>query len=463
MRTAFTDRARQVVLLAPEEAKRLGADRVSTAHLLLALARIPDSRAAQVLSRLGVSLEGVRAAAEGGQDGPAEDRVEAPQLTSQGKRAVMGVYEESRGLGHSYIGTEHLLLALMRDPQSQAGSILSRLGLSVEHVEREIQNLAAAAQSKRAEEGAEGRPLLGVAAALLPFEEGGRIAEEAFAAHLRATHAAGLVNAVNMDTGYVNYLAEEEIERVLRIARAAVGPEAPLIAGCYVERYTDAGEGYAKEVQRAARHGATPILFPTSLLHGAPPKEKIKPYAQAAALMDACYAFELSPRFAPNGELYEDEFFERLMDVPQIKGMKHSSLDRELELRRLEQRDKHRPEFHIFTGNDLAIDMVEHGSDYLLGLATFCPEKFAERDRLLPSRDSGYKELTSALQHLGNVAFREPIPAYKHSAAHFLHMAGRIPTSEPHRECQRRPEWEPEILADCARRLGITVDARSPR
>ena len=77
------------------------------------------------------------------------------------------------------------------------------------------------------------------------------------------------------------------------------------------------------------------------------------------------------------------------MDIPEIKGMKHSSLDRLVELERLELRDVHRPEFRIYTGNDLGINMIEYGSDYLLGLATFAPEKFAERDRLWAAGDSG--------------------------------------------------------------------------
>jgi hypothetical protein len=62
--------------------------------------------------------------------------------------------------------------------------------------------------------------------------------------------------------------------------------------------------------------------------------------------------------------------------------MKHSSLDRLIELDRLALRDLHRPDFRIYTGNDLGINMIEYGSDYLLGLASFTPEKFAERDRL---------------------------------------------------------------------------------
>ncbi len=73
-----------------------------------------------------------------------------------------------------------------------------------------------------------------------------------------------------------------------------------------------------------------------------------------------------------------EETFRRLLDIPEMKGIKHSSLDRLIELKRLALRDAHRPDFRIYTGNDLGINMIEYGSDYLLGLATFAPEKFAE-------------------------------------------------------------------------------------
>jgi 4-hydroxy-tetrahydrodipicolinate synthase len=98
--------------------------------------------------------------------------------------------------------------------------------------------------------------------------------------------------------------------------------------------------------------------------------------------------------------------------------------------------------------------MIEYGSDYLLGLASFAPEKFAERDRLWAESDPGYYALADALQYLGNVAFREPVPAYKHSAAVFLHLTGRIPTDKVHARNPKRPAWEVDVLRDCARRLG---------
>lgn len=88
--------------------------------------------------------------------------------------------------------------------------------------------------------------------------------------------------------------------------------------------------------------------------------------------------------------------------------MKHSSLDRVMELERLALRDEYGPDFTIYIGNDLGIDMIEYGSDYLLGLAAFAPEKFAERDRLWESGDPAYYGLSDALQYLGNVRVSRP-------------------------------------------------------
>jgi len=143
------------------------------------------------------------------------------------------------------------------------------------------------------------------------------------------------------------------------------------------------------------------------------------------------------------------------MEITALTGLKHSSLDRMKELERLALRDEVRPEFTIYTGNDLAIDMIEYGSDYLLGLATFAPEKFAERDRLWETGDPAYYTLSDALQHLGCVAFRPPVPAYKHSAAIFLNLTGRIPSNKPHAKNATRPAWEQELMRECAQRLKV--------
>jgi dihydrodipicolinate synthase/N-acetylneuraminate lyase len=299
------------------------------------------------------------------------------------------------------------------------------------------------------------RKVQGIAAALLPFESNGRIAVEAFQQHLSATHRAGLMNAVNMDTGYVNYLNDEEKQDVLRWTREALGDDVPFVAGAYIRNQTgDVVSLYRQQIEPIVRAGGTPILFQTARLHGKSAKEKAAVYRAVSQGFPSVLAFELGTMFASNGEIFEEETIRRLMDIPEIKGMKHSSLDRLIELDRLALRDAHRPDFRIYTGNDLGINMIEYGSDYLLGLASFAPEKFAERDRLWEAGDPAYYELSDALQYLGNVAFRSPVPAYKHSAAVFLQLTGRIPTDLVHPNNPRRPAWESEILQDCAHRLG---------
>jgi len=304
------------------------------------------------------------------------------------------------------------------------------------------------------------RKVKGIAAALLPFEADGRIAVEAFQNHLRATHRDGLMNDVNMDTGYVNYLSQSEKLDVLRWTREALGNDVPFVGGAYIEGQPgDTVALYRNQVDPIVAHGGIPILFQTSRLHGKSSAEKAAVYAAVCRGYPHVLAFELGQMFAPNGEIFDDQMVRRLMDIPEIKGMKHSSLDRLVELERLALRDAHRPDFRIYTGNDLGIDMIEYGSDYLLGLATFAPEKFAERDRLWEAGDPGYFALSDALQYLGNVAFRSPVPAYKHSAAVFLHLTGRIPSALTHPKNTKRPEWEAEVLRDCARRLGLPLPA----
>jgi dihydrodipicolinate synthase/N-acetylneuraminate lyase len=300
------------------------------------------------------------------------------------------------------------------------------------------------------------RKVQGIAAALLPYESERKIAVDAFQKHLLATHRAGLMNAVNMDTGYVNYLGESEKLDVLRWTVEALGQDVPFVAGAYIENQTgDIVTLYRQQMDAIVQAGGIPILFQTARAQGRSSQEKAAVYQSVCHGYPHVLTFELGKMFAPNGEIFDEETVRRLMDIPEIKGMKHSSLDRLIELQRLALRDAHRPDFRIYTGNDLGINMIEYGSDYLLGLASFAPEKFAERDRLWETGDPAYYALSDALQYLGNVAFRSPVPAYKHSAAVFLHLTGRIPTGLIHPKNPKRPAWEAEILQDCAQRLGL--------
>src|SRR5438045_2283289 len=130
----FTERARKVLQLAQEEAKRFNHNYIGTEHILLGLVREGDGVAARVLNNLGLDLHKVGSAVEF-----VIGRGERPEmgeigLTPRAKRVIELAVEEARRLNHHYIGTEHLLLGLLREGEGIAAGILEGLGLSLEQV-----------------------------------------------------------------------------------------------------------------------------------------------------------------------------------------------------------------------------------------------------------------------------------------------------------------------------------------
>ena len=116
-------------------------------------------------------------------------------------------------------------------------------------------------------------------------------------------------------------------------------------------------------------------------------------------------------------------------------------------------RDEVRPDFMVLTGNDLAIDMVMWGSDYLLGLSTFAPAEFALRDRLWSAGDPAFYELNDVLQYLGQFAFRPPVPGYRHDAALWFQLRGWAASDTTPPGATRRPGSDRDVLADIVGRL----------
>ena len=139
------------------------------------------------------------------------------------------------------------------------------------------------------------------------------------------------------------------------------------------------GEQIAEINQRA---GGTPILFQCSQFKTMSRAGLIEFHKSLAGGCATLLCFELGEMFAPFGQIYDLDTIRELMEIPQVTGLKHSSLNRDLEWQRLALRDEVRPDFKLYTGNDLAIDMVMYGSDYLLGLSAFAPEAFAARDAM---------------------------------------------------------------------------------
>ena len=298
------------------------------------------------------------------------------------------------------------------------------------------------------------RRIDGNSAILLPFLESGAPDYEGLAHHVVRTSAAGLTPAVNMDTGYVNLLDDAQRRTVLETTRQALGEGKPFVAGAFIEgKEGNPVDLYRREIDQIRSFGGTAIIFQSSPMKVLEGTALVELYRAVARDNGPLYAFELGEMFAPFGAIWDDGVAQGIMEIPEILGYKHSSLDRQIEWRRLAMRDRVRPDFKIFTGNDLAIDMVMYGSDYLLGLSTFAPEAFALRDRYWVEGDSRFYQVNDVLQYLGEFAFRHPTPAYKHSAAQFLNARGWIGTDLAHPNAHKRPESDKEILALILQRI----------
>lgn len=141
----FTDRARKVMALANQEAQRLNHEYIGTEHILLGLVKEGSGVGATVLKQLDVDLRKVRLEVEKlVKSGP--DMVTMGRLpqTPRAKKVIEYAIEEARSLGHNYVGTEHLLLGLLREQDGVAAQVLVNLGLKLEDVREEVLNLLGA-------------------------------------------------------------------------------------------------------------------------------------------------------------------------------------------------------------------------------------------------------------------------------------------------------------------------------
>jgi ATP-dependent Clp protease ATP-binding subunit ClpC len=142
MNERFTDRARRVMQLANQEAQRFNHEYVGTEHVLLGLIKEGSGVAANVLKNLDVDLRKIRLEVEKlVQTGP--DTVTMGKLpqTPRAKKVIEYAIEEARNLNHNYVGTEHLLLGLLREQEGMAAQVLMNLGLKLEDVREEVLNL----------------------------------------------------------------------------------------------------------------------------------------------------------------------------------------------------------------------------------------------------------------------------------------------------------------------------------
>ncbi|MDQ3910642.1 MAG: AAA family ATPase, partial [Actinomycetota bacterium] len=153
----FTERARKVVVLAQEEARHFNHNYIGTEHLLLGLLREDEGVAARALSSLNVTLDEVREQVESivgyGEEGTGG---QAP-FTPRSKKVLELALREALQLGHNYIGTEHILLGLVRESEGVAARVLSNLGVDPDKVRREVVRMLGGGRSQRGRGEASGR------------------------------------------------------------------------------------------------------------------------------------------------------------------------------------------------------------------------------------------------------------------------------------------------------------------
>jgi dihydroneopterin aldolase len=145
----FTERARKVVVLAQEEARRFGHGYIGTEHLLLGLLREDEGVAARALKRLNVTLRGAREQLESIVGYGEEDAGAQAPFTPRSKKVLELALREAMQLGHNYIGTEHILLGLARESEGVASQMLSSMGVTADGVREQVIRMLGGEQPRR--------------------------------------------------------------------------------------------------------------------------------------------------------------------------------------------------------------------------------------------------------------------------------------------------------------------------
>jgi ATP-dependent Clp protease ATP-binding subunit ClpC len=245
----FTDRARRVVRLAEEEARMLNHNYIGTEHLLLGLIHEGEGVAAKALESLGISLDAVRQQVEEiigqGQQVPSE----GIPFTPRAKKVLELSLRESKQLGHTYIGTEHILLGLIREGDGVAAQVLVKLGADLNRVRQQVLQLISGQQPDRLLP-REGAPVTGMQARLEAIEA--RL--DTIDVHLTAVEQRVGIRADTTDL-------DEQIDRVRGERQAAADAQEYEQAASLRDREQELLAARAeRQEQWAAGHPALPVL-----------------------------------------------------------------------------------------------------------------------------------------------------------------------------------------------------------
>ena len=293
------------------------------------------------------------------------------------------------------------------------------------------------------------RQITGISSVLLPFRDNaGTVDWQGFENQVVRIFETGLFPAVNMDTGFVDLIGPELRDEVLQRTQS-IASGRYFVAGAFVDDRSGENfnlDAYQRAVTDIAHFGGVPVLLQSFGLTEQSDDQVIDSYHRISWACDHFIASEIGSMFTPSGKIYSLDVYRELVKIHACRGGQHCSLERYDEWERLAIRDEMRPDFKVFNGNDLTIDMVRYGSDYLLGLSTFAPDIFALRDQYWEQGSDRFYQLNDLLQNLGAFGFRDPTSAYKHTAAMILKMQGIIDCDATHPDSPTRPDSDKEVL-----------------
>ncbi len=215
----FTDRARKVMALANQEAQRLNHEYIGTEHILLGIVKEGSGVGATVLKNLGVDIKQLRREVEKlVRSGPNMITMGKLPQTPRARRVVEYAIEEARALGHNYVGTEHLLLGLLRETEGIAAQVLMNVGLKLEDVRQEVLNLLGAVTGRTSD-----APLWGIGPDMPWVEMPVRLGDRALGVMVSARREAQQSHQEHVQTEHVLLSLVEESNGLAVVALRSLG------------------------------------------------------------------------------------------------------------------------------------------------------------------------------------------------------------------------------------------------
>lgn len=301
-----------------------------------------------------------------------------------------------------------------------------------------------------------GRRPTGIGPVLVPADPDGGVDWNGFAHMLGRVADTRLLVGVNTWTSPSTTGDPKVRAEVLATAGAALGGET-FVAGVAAPAGEDGTldpEGLAGAVHEVVRHGAVPLLLRSPALAALRDDELLGLVAWAGDWCDRLLVAESPPAPSTEGSPWGLDVFGALMSMHHCIGVVHGSRRRAPEWDRIRSRDETRPDFHVFSSNDRAVDQIVFGADHRLDISAVVPDLVQARDDAWEAEDPDAMERDDALQALSSLVSREPVTALPHALARVALLRGWLSHDRVIGAIGARPSSDDELLRAALDRLG---------